>query len=377
MQNTQDKVFNVLHVITKLPVGGVENMLSKIVKGYDKERFRASVCCIKEGGAIADELRSTGYSLEILNRMKGHGFDWRAVIALSTLIKREHIHILRTHQFHANLYGRIAGILAGVPVMVPSFHNLYVSPHQPKLHRRILNYFLSFFSDALIAVSQSVASDIARFDRVNPKKIRVIHNGIVREAFEIGHSSQEARRMFGLPNHSMIIGAVGRMTEQKGHRYLIEAASTFKECMVVIAGDGQQIQELKDLAARCKTTCIFLGRLEPPQIPLFLKALDIFCFPSLWEGFPSALAEAMAAGLPIVASDIPPHREVMGDSGILVPARNIGKFSEALRALVENPSLRSRLSEKASERSRLFPIENTVKAHEDLFEELLRKKEFL
>jgi len=377
MQNTQDKVFNVLHVITKLPVGGVENMLSKIVKGYDKERFRASVCCIKEGGAIADELRSTGYSLEILNRMKGHGFDWRAVIALSTLIKREHIHILRTHQFHANLYGRIAGILAGVPVMVPSFHNLYVSPHQPKLHRRILNYFLSFFSDALIAVSQSVASDIARFDRVNPKKIRVIHNGIVREAFEIGHSSQEARRMFGLPNHSMIIGAVGRMTEQKGHRYLIEAASTFKECMVVIAGDGQQIQELKDLAARCKTTCIFLGRLEPPQIPLFLKALDIFCFPSLWEGFPSALAEAMAAGLPIVASDIPPHREVMGDSGILVPARNIGKFSEALRGLVENPSLRSRLSEKASERSRLFSIENTVKAHEDLFEELLRKKEFL
>ncbi len=377
MSGSSNKVFNVLHVVSRLPVGGAENLLLMVVKGYDKKRFNVSICCIKDGGDIAEELIRLGYKVKVLNKMKSHRFDWSAVNALYKVIKRQNIHILRTDQYHANLYGRIAGILARVPVIIPSFHNLYESPNKPRLHRRIFNYLLGFFSDAMIAVSNAVASDIIRYDKVDPKKIKVIYNGAALEEFNTELSKQEARRILNLPDNLTIIGSVGRLTEQKGHRYLIEAISGLRDTSIAIAGDGHLLNELKELANQLKVNCIFMGLVNPERIPLFLRALDIFCFPSLWEGFGIALAEAMATGLPVVASDILPHREVVGDAGIFVPPDNMERLAEALKMLVDNRPLRNSFAEKARERAKFFSIENTVKAYEDLFEGTLRKKELL
>jgi len=377
MQLSQDKKFNILHVITILPIGGVENMLLKVVKGYNKNLFNVSICCIKEGGQIADKLEKSGFNVEILYKMKGHGFDFGAVKSIYNLIKRKNIHILRTHQYHANLYGRIAGVLAGIPVIIPSFHNLYESPNKPKLHRRLLNYLLSFFSDALIGVSNSVASDMISYDRVNPKKIKVIYNGIVIEKYDSTFSKEKTRTSFGLPLDCTIIGTVGRLTTQKGHRYLIEAVSGLSGVCIAIAGDGPLLKELKELADKHKVYCIFMGSLSPKRIPIFLRAIDIFCFPSLWEGFATALAEAMAAELPVIASDISPLKEVMGDVGIFIPPGDTERLAKALKMLIDNNSLRDTLGKKAKKRAGIFSIDNTIKACENLFQETLRKKKLL
>jgi glycosyltransferase involved in cell wall biosynthesis len=368
------KIFNILHVISRLPVGGAENMLLKEVRGYSKDIFRAGICCIQDGGKIADELLGLGYKVTILHKMKGHGFDPGAVTALYRLIKKENIHIIRTHQYHANLYGRISGILAGVPVIISTVHNLYEFPSQPKMHRRFFNYFLSFFTDALVAVSNAVASDIIKFDWVNPAKVKVIYNGIMLETFSNNISKEEARGILALPSDLLIIGTVGNLTAQKGHRFLIEAASGIKDTCVAIAGEGPIKDELMDFARQLKVNCIFLGTIEPQKIPVFLRSLDIFCFPSLWEGFGVALLEAMASGLPIVASDILPHREVVVDDAILVSPGNSSSLSDALKMLIKDPSLRAELGKKAIEKAGIFSIENTVKAYEDLFEQLLRQK---
>ncbi|MEW6416966.1 MAG: glycosyltransferase [Nitrospirota bacterium] len=367
-------IFNILHVVSRLPVGGVENMIFREIVGYDKNRFHASICCIKEGEEIAIQLRNAGYNVEILNRMKDHGFDVGLIKDLYTIIKKERIHVLRTHQYHANLYGRIAGILAKVPIIIPTFHNVYESPDKPKLHRRLLNYVLAFFTDVLVGVSETVASDIKRFDRVNPQRVKVIYNGIDLKDFQVAISKEEARRMFNLPQNSTIIGTVGRLTEQKGHRYLIEAASQINNASIIVAGDGPLKEELKRLADKTEGNCIFMGRICPEKIPLFLRSLDIFCFPSLWEGFGIALVEAMAAGLPVVTSDIPPLKEVVDDTGILVSPKDTEALAKALKMLIDNPSLRGPLGNKARERARIFSIENTVKTYECLFEEILRYK---
>lgn len=369
-----DRAINILHVVTRLPVGGVENMLLKVVKSYDRQRFNVRVCCIKEGGEIADELMRGGYGVDILNRMKKHGFDLGAVTALCHVIKKNNVHILRTHQYHANLYGRIAGVLSGVPVMIPSFHNLYVSPDKPKIHRRVINWFLSLFSDALVPVSHVIASDLKRYDRVSHGKIRVIYNGIDPEAFSINLSKDEARDVFKLPRENILIGTVGRLTDQKGHRYLIEAVSGMSNINVAIAGDGPLKNELKDLAGRFRSGCYFSGRLKPDEIPLFLRALDVFCFPSLWEGMPSSLTEAMAAGLPVIASDIAPNREVLGDAGILVQKQDPAALAEKIKQIVNDSFLRNELGEKAKKRADIFSINRTVNEYESLFEEILIRK---
>ena len=371
------KKFNILHVISRLPVGGVENMLFKVVTTYDKERFCPVICCIKDGGEVADKLKKSGYKVEILDRMKGHGFDIGAVKGIYDIIKRENIHILRTHQYHSNLYGRLAGIIAGVPAILPSFHNLYRSPDKPKFQRRIFNYILSFFSDKLIAVSNAVASDVVRYDWVDPVKTEIIYNGIEIEKFNIDLSKEEARKIFNMPVNPRIIGSVGRLTEQKGHRYLIEAAANAENVEIVIAGDGPLRKELESLTERLRVKCIFTGALDHKKIPVFLKSLDMFCFPSLWEGLPSALIEAMAAGLSVIATDIPPHKEVLGDTGVVVPAGDAGALTKAVNMLIDDPSLMLTVVQKEKERVKMFSIDNTTRTYERLFEDILKKKRLL
>jgi len=367
-------MIHILHVATRLPVGGVENMIFKVVTGYDKKKFRVTVCCLQEGGEIAENLKGAGYEVIILDRMKRRGFDWGVVHRLSAIMKSRNVHILRTHQYHANLYGRIAGIMARVPVMVPSFHNLYHSPDRPKIHRRLLNYLLGFFTDRMVAVSHSVASDIVRYDHVKPEKIQVIYNGILTDSYDRHISKSEARKALNLPPDVCIIGNVGRLTEQKGQQFLIEAVSGMRNVAVVIAGDGHLAGKLKQQAEYNGVSCIFTGTLQPEKIPVFLKSPDLFCFPSLWEGLGVALIEAMAAGLPIIASDLPPLREVLGEAGMLVRPGDPAAIRRALEALLADPAVRENYATRAKERSSLFSIQRTIQAYEELFESLLRGK---
>lgn len=377
IQQSKNKVFNVLHIVSKLPVGGVETMILNEIRGYNKNRFNVIVCCLNEGGEIADQLIKEGYHVQILHKMNKHGFDTGALMALYRFIKTRNIHIIRTHQYHANLYGRLAGVLAKVPVKISTFQNVYDFPRKPKLHRSILNYILSFCSDALVACSNTVASDMIRYDKVNPHKIKVIYNGLNINKFNSAYTKNEARKLLNLPSDEIIIGSVGRLDKQKGHHYLIEAAAILGNYTIAIAGDGPLREELKNQVARLNTRVLFMGMMMPEEVPIFMRALDIFCFPSLWEGFGIAIAEAMAAGLPVVAADIAPLREVVGDAGIIVSPGNSTELAKVLKMLIDDSSLRDALAKKAKDRAETFSIDHSVKAFEELFETILSRKGLL
>lgn len=377
IQPSKNKVFNVLHIASRLPVGGVETMILNEIRGYNKDRFNVTVCCLKEGGEIADELIKEGYDVKILHKMNRHGFDIGTLIALYRFITTRNIHIIRTHQYHANLYGRLAGVLAKVPVKISTFQNVYDFPRKPKLHRSILNYILSFCSDVLVACSNAVASDMIKYDKVRPHKIKVIYNGLNIDKFNSPYTRNEARKLLNLPGDEIIIGSVGRLDEQKGHHYLIEASAKLKDHTLAIAGDGPLQEELKNQATRSNTKVLFMGMMMPEEVPIFMRALDIFCFPSLWEGFGIAIAEAMAAGLPVIATDIAPLREVVGNAGIIVTPGDSTKLTKALKMLIDDPSLRDTLAQKAKDRAETFSIDNSVKAFEGLFESALSRKGLL
>ena len=364
----------VLHLITGLSSGGVENMLYKVVTRYDRERFKPVVCCIKSGGAVAESLKAEGIGVIMMNRMRGHGFDWRAVLEIQRMLKQVSVDVLRTHQYHANLYGRIAGRLAGVPVIIPSFHNLYRSPDKPKMHRRLINRFLASWSDRLVAVSDAVADDIVRYDGIRRERIRVIHNGIVIEDFRPSIKKAKAREVFGLPEKRWIVGSVGRLTPQKGHEFMIKAVKGLKEVALAIAGDGPLRRRLKEVAHKEGVECYLLGTLDQKKIPLFLKALDIFCFPSLWEGMPSALLEAMASGLPVIATRISSNMEIVGNAGILVDTRAPEEIRDSIERLMGSEEMRKNYAEQASKEAERFSIENTVREYENLYLEVLKEK---
>lgn len=214
------KKINLMIMLVSMPVGGVENLVLSVARNIDKQKYNVSICCIKELGSLGRLAKDMGINIIELNLMKSNRFNPSMVIPISRMFKKHKVHVLWTHQYVANLYGRMAAFLAGTPVVVPAFHVLYI---KPKFHRRVFNHLLAKKTDIMISVSNAVSSDMIRYDRVDPRKIKVIHNGIDLMKFNSPVSRQDARKTFNLPPGSTIIGTVSRMTEQKGHRYFILA----------------------------------------------------------------------------------------------------------------------------------------------------------
>jgi len=342
----------VLHLITRLPVGGAERMLVDIARGLDPRRFASIVCCIQDRGELAAQLDAAGIPVHALERMRSKRFDWGAIGALARLMRAERIDIVHSHLYHANLYGRLAARLARVPA-VATVHNTYT---RHKLHRELLNRWLARGSARVIAVSEDVRRDLMERDRIPAGKIAVVHNGIDVGRIETALTRQAARERLGLAEDTIALGCVARLEEQKGHRFLLEALRTLNDpargaarFRALLVGDGRLRAQLEQRAAALGVAgwTQFLGTRH--DVAEILKALDICVMPSLWEGLSVAMLEAMAAGLPLVISDVSGVAQVVGDDayGVKVPPGDPGALARAIAGLADDPARRRALGAAA------------------------------
>jgi glycosyltransferase involved in cell wall biosynthesis len=371
------KPLNILHVISKLPVGGVENQLLLTLRNYDRTKLKPLVCSLLDKGEIGKEIEDLGIEVISLNKLK-HRFDPTIIRDIYNLIKMRNVKIVRTHQYHANLYGRLAAWLAKVPCIVASVHNIYTIDRKP--HRRVINRFLAEFTDKIVAVSETVKHDILKYDGLSEDKVTVIYNGIDTVRFSDVDGSI-IRKEFNIQSDIPIVGTIGRLTLQKGQKYLIEAISLvkkrFPQIILLIVGDGPMKEELKEYAKSIGLNghIIFTGSRR--DIPALLTAMDIFVLPSLWEGLPNALLEAMAVGKPIIATDILPVREIINSKelGILVPAKDSTAIASSIESLLVNKTFAETLSNNARKRACSdFNIETTVSRYTYLFKKILNNK---
>jgi len=371
------KAINILHIMSRLPVGGVENQLSMILRKYDKIKFCPFVCSLSDKGEIGKEIEDYGIEVIPLNKLK-HRFDWSIVKDIYKLIKTRNVKIVRTHQYHANLYGRLAAWLAKVPCIVASVHNVYTIDR--KFHRRLINNFLARCTDTVVAVSEAVKKDVLTYDGLSEDRLRVIYNGIDTDRF-LNLNGSLIRSKLGISSGAPVVGTVGRLTLQKGQKYLIDAVSALREkipqILLLIVGDGPMRGEIENhiRALGVDKNTILLGTRR--DIPQLLSAMDIFVLPSIWEGLGTALIEAMAAGKAIIATDIPPVREIINTEkiGILVPVRNSAAIASSIELLLGNKSFAGTLGNNAQERAYSdFNITTTVDKYTNLYEDILSNK---
>jgi L-malate glycosyltransferase len=345
----------VLHLITRLPVGGAERMLIDIARGLNPQRFASIVCCIQDRGELAAQLDAAGIPVHALGRMRTKRFDWGAIRALVRLMREQRIDLVHSHLYHANLYGRLAARFAQVPA-IATVHNTYV---RRKFHRELLNRWLAGASARLIAVSEDVRSDLMKYDRIPAQKIAVIPNGIDVGRVDTALTRGEARERLGLAEETIALGCVARLEEQKGHRFLLEALRMLNDprhgaprFRALLVGDGRLRAELEQRAGALGVAewTQFLGTRH--DVPEILKALDLCVMPSLWEGLSVAMLEAMAAGLPLVISDVSGVSQVIGDNryGLKVPAGDARALADAIAGLAADPARRRALGAAARER---------------------------
>jgi glycosyltransferase involved in cell wall biosynthesis len=216
-----------------------------------------------------------------------------------------------------------------------------------------------------------------------PPKVFLIPNGVEIKVFtEANQSLVEAlAQEWKIRSHTPVIGTLARLHEQKGHSYLLDAVAQLRreipDVKALVVGDGELRPSLEQRtqALRLSDSVIFTGTRR--DVPEILALLDVFVLPSLWEGLPIALLEAMAAGLPVVATRVGGVPEVVvdGETGLLVPPRDPDALSEAILTLLQDPDLRQKMGQAGQERVReYFSVERMVEETEALYERLLAEK---
>jgi len=293
---------------------------------------------------------------------------------LFALLRQHRFDILHTHLCHANVLGRVVGRLAGVPVVVSTTHVA-----EPRRWHLLLERWTVSLVDRVVAVSEAVRRYMVEQARIPAEKILVIRNGVDPSRFRVRRG--EFRQREGIPADRLLVTTVGRLHEQKGLGGLLEAArlvvSERPEVRFLVVGEGPQRRELLRLRDRfgLEEHVRFLG--FRPDVPQILADSDVFVLPSLWEGLAIALLEAMAAGLPVVVTDVEGVREVVtdGETGLVVPPADDGALVAALGRLLSDPGLRKRLALAGHEQvARHFGWEKVVSDTMALYDTLLSER---
>lgn len=374
--------FRVLFVMDTLGAGGAERSLQEMLPLFEEHGIDVHVACFHR--------RSVGVEHLVFGRHKVHMLDeggraeqiWR----LRQILREQSIDLVHTTLFEADVYGRTATAGTGIPVVTSLVNMPYESArlrndaHVNRLKlaaaRGLEAVTGHLFATHYHAITHAVKEAAARAFLIPRRKITVVYRG--RDQSRLGRRSderrQKARQALGVPPDRFVILTVGRQEYQKGQTYLVEAfarAETDNAELWIAGREGNATPALQAAIARSRLAerirC--LGHRE--DVPDLMCAADLFVLPSLWEGLGGVLIEAMALEVPIVASDLPPVREVCEDgaSGHLVPAENAAALAEAIDRLRAGPDARARLARAGRRRFEAsFTLERSAEGMVRIFE---------
>ncbi|MCM8775447.1 MAG: glycosyltransferase [Candidatus Omnitrophica bacterium] len=368
-------------MIDKLETAGTQAELLELVQNLDPLKYRPFVIALTGGGPLAGHFRIAGIEPTVLHVRKVYG--WRAVKAVFYLVnfmKREGIHLVQTHFLHADCLGLLAGRLAGVKKIIFSRRDEGFWRGRAEL---ALDRILSRHADVILANSEAVKRAVIRNENAASSKIRVIHNGVwTRDYFPSGELRRAIRQSLGAGESDTVVGAVANMRHTiKGYAYLIEAVPAVVQknprTKFWFVGDGPLRPEFE---ARVKSlgmsdSVLFLGSRH--DVNVLLNGMDIFCLPSLTEGFSNALLEAMAVAKPVVATDVGGNPEVAkdGQTGFLVPAADSRVLAEKILWLAGSEALRLKMGAAGRELIlREFTVEQMIKKYEAFYQGMVEER---
>lgn len=366
----------VLHVCDKFGVAGssihgVSRLFSWWFPRFDP-RFEVTLCGLKSMEPASQLLAEQGVPVTHLGRGK---FDPRILSDLVSLARRRGARILHVHGYAAADFGRLAARQVGAALVL---HEHFADPRMPS-YQRVADRLLAGLTDRAIAVSQSTADFLVRDRHVPKDRVRLIWNGAPLDEFAPIPAERAAavRDALGIPRGVPVIGSIARLSEQKGHRHLLDAAASVLEAhaqaRVLIAGDGDLAGALREQARSLGIAgrVIFAGHRR--DVRDILGAIDVFCISSLYEGTPLSLFEAMAAGKTIVSTAVDGCREVLEDgvTGLLVPPRDPAALAAALRRVLDHSSLANSLADSARSASARYDAKECVRRIEALYDEVL------
>ncbi len=373
-----------VHCIGTLRLGGAEKQLAELIRRLPPDRFEQSLVLLQGGGPLLEDVRAAGCEvIELGWNQRFRKWNPRCWLALARVLgryvrflRRRRPRILHAQLYWANNLSVLAGRLARVPVIVTS--RLQLSHY--KRGRPLLQWIENLanrYTTAVFANSEAVKADALAHERLNPEIVRIIYNGVLLEAFERPDPAP-LRRELGIEPGRVVVVAVANLHPYKGHDDLLRAAARLAprrpELLLLLPGRDQGMRaELERLIDELKLggQVRLLG--ERSDIPALLALAEIVVHPSHEEGFSNAILEAMAAGRPVIVSNVGgnPEAVIDGETGLLFPARDAAALAEALERLLADRALRQRLGAAARRRVQTeFSMDRLVADFARWYEEL-------
>lgn len=375
----------VLHVISDKNVGGAGRYVIYLLQQPAMREFDVEVAC-PSGGRLIEELSGLGIKVIPLSpACQDRSLSLSGIRELYQIIKKNKYDIVHSH---SSLSARVAARLSGIRGVVYTRHGLGGAFGSDRVHpvpgsigpesresrrwpggisgpasilgRLTQRFFSAYFADAIIAVSEAAAENLVRCGII-PSKITVIENGVpvplLGDFLDLEHGSEPGGAITNevTKERSLVVGTVGRLSPEKGHSVLIQAAAIirnrFPSCRFLIVGDGPLKDRLQNLAydLGLEKEIEFIG--YRPDVQPYLKSMDVFALPSYTEAMPLSLLEAMALGLPIVASKVGGIPEVIKDgyNGFLVEPGNEKDLADKIIRFLESPHVRKAMGQAGRE----------------------------
>jgi sugar transferase (PEP-CTERM/EpsH1 system associated) len=373
----REGLVRVLHVVDSLAPGGTELAAAALIERTE-DQFDHAVCSLRGSGLTADNATRLAVPISFLD--KRHGHDWGLPLRIARLCRR-----LRPQVVHARNWGTtdavIGARLAGVPVVIQSEHgrelNDLEGQHRARLRvRRLLTPFI----DMHVAVSTHLQRWLLDCVGVRPEKVRVVRNGVDASRFQPLPQRDLVRAQHGYGTADLVFGSLGRLTPVKDHPSLLEAFQTvltrYPQSRLIMVGDGPERGALEDQVRRrgLADRVRLVGHRD--DVAQWLGIMDVFVHASLVEGMSNAVLEAMAVGLPVVATAVGGTPEVVEPhvTGLLVPPATPDALASAMMSYGGNPHVRAVHGAAGRERAaKHFPVMKMVEGYADVYRHTLAR----
>ncbi len=376
-------MIKVLHIITKLEFGGAQGNTIYTVAHLDKNRFAAKLIAGR-GGLLNEKVppESIMYAPRLVRSISPVN-DLLAIFELRGLIKKESPSIVHTHSSKAGILGRLAALMAGVPVIIHTFHGFGFHERQSAVKKHLfifLEKLCAMFTHSLIFVSSSNMDYARGYNIGDEAKYSLIRSGIPLRDYPSRADRAAKRRELGVPQDAVFIVSLGNLKPQKNPGDFITAAlrlaAAHKNAVFMMVGGGEYLETARRRAreAGLEQRLLFPGWREDSAA--ILAAADIFTLTSLWEGLPRSLVEAVRTGLPSVCYRTDGVTDILYDGvlGYVVEQGDLDTLCLRLGGLIEDPALRAKMAANAASADLSeFDIDYMVRQQEELYTGLMKK----
>lgn len=362
----------ILHIISSLNTGGMENGLINLINCSTVQQFNHKICCTTKSGALANRLI---HDIEIFELNKADGNSLRHILQIVRLLKKESPDIVHTRSW-GGIDGIIAGTTVRVPIIVHGEHGyLPDDPYGNSLKRRLIRKVLSYAIDHYVAVSGDIKQWMSQAIGIKSCLIKKIINGVDAKKF-FPEDKEKIKAFYGLRSN-VVIGTVGRLDPIKQQHLLIKAFSMLEHnrhnLSLIIIGDGYERIRLEALRKTlpCAHCIKFFGNRD--DVYKLYNLMDIFVLPSKNEGLSNTILEAMACGVPVIATSVGGNPELVknGETGLLVLPNSENAIQMAITYYLENPEIRKLHGKNGRLKvEKCFSLQRMVAEYENLYKTL-------